>query len=64
MAFDGTERFTHKPKKLKKIRDYHGAGDSFFAGFCSIYDGINLQNAIEFGDTVARDYLTRRENVE
>jgi bifunctional ADP-heptose synthase (sugar kinase/adenylyltransferase) len=64
VAVTANKRFVHKPAKLKNVRDYHGAGDAFFAGFCSLYDGKNIQDSIEFGDKIARDYLIRRENVE
>ena len=55
--------FTHLPKKLEAVNDYHGAGDAFFAGFCTKYQSDNLQNAISFGATNAYAFLTRSENV-
>ena len=54
---------THLPKKLEAVNDYHGAGDAFFAGFCTKYQNNNLKTAISFGATNAHAFLTRSENV-
>ena len=63
IAYDGIEKINYTPKRAEGVNDYHGAGDAFYAGFCTMYDGKNLRDAIMFGDTVAYDYLKRGENV-
>jgi bifunctional ADP-heptose synthase (sugar kinase/adenylyltransferase) len=52
------------PKQIKNVKDYHGAGDAFYAGFCSQYDTSmqNLKDSIEVGIEAAKRFLTRDEN--
>ena len=64
IALAGNEKIIHKPKSVDNVNDYHGAGDAFFAGFCAMYNGKNLHDAIVFGDTTAYNYLRRDENVK
>lgn len=52
------------PQQIKNVKDYHGAGDAFYAGFCSQYDTDmqNLKESIEVGVEAASRFLTRAEN--
>lgn len=52
------------PQQVKSVKDYHGAGDAFYAGFCSRYDTDmqNLRESIEVGIESASRFLTRGEN--
>lgn len=54
------------PEKINNVKNYHGAGDAFFAGFCSFYD-FNIKNIIDSviaGNRAAKNYLLRQQNVK
>lgn len=54
------------PKKISNLKDYHGAGDAFYAGFCAAYDFLPsaVEVAIVSGISAAQTYLLRTSNVK
>lgn len=58
------EKFDVEVKSLTGLKDYHGAGDAFYAGFCAEYDCSieNLRESIESGIRSATRFLTREQN--
>lgn len=54
------------PFNVKNVKDYHGAGDAFYAGFCAAYNFScdDISFAVCEGNIAARDYLLRQSNVE
>lgn len=58
------EKFDVEVKMLTGLKDYHGAGDAFYAGFCAEYDCSleNLRESIKSGIRSSTRFLTREQN--
>lgn len=63
--YDGRQS-TSSPQKISNVKDYHGAGDAFYAGFCAAYDFSpnGVKAAVISGISAAQTYLLRMSNVK
>jgi len=63
--YDGRTTFV-TPTLINDVKDYHGAGDAFYAGFCASYDfsTAKILSSIDSAMTSATTYLTRKHNVK
>lgn len=64
ICYNMTETYKVFPKAVENVKDYHGAGDSFYAGFCATYDfsQSSIEDAMKKGCDTAYKYLLREQN--
>lgn len=63
--FDGETMGKVPAPNLPRLKDYHGAGDAFFAGFVAAYDFDikSLKHAVQSGTDFSASFLTRKDNI-
>lgn len=63
--FDGKKKLHVPAVNLAKLKDYHGAGDAFFAGFVAAYDlsHFSLEKSVISGISFSASFLTREGNI-
>jgi len=65
VVYDGQTTQSNSSDILPKLKDYHGAGDAFLAGFCANYqfNTDSVASAVLHGIKTASFFLLRKENV-